>query len=310
MAARALEPGRRAKLYAELAALHRAGLSLDRALTSIAEQLPTRQRRVLLQTAAAIKARKSLDLAGRRSGLLSDFDARLIAIGESAGRLPATLDRLHAHYAAVDRRSGRLAAALVYPAAVLVLAGLALPLPGLVSGQLSAAEYLATNALTLLGAWLLLRGLPRRLLLPTSQGLGLIPEASPLLGPLSQDIALWTLLQRLYLQYASGVPIIQALHRIAETGAPRSQKHPVQTAAVLVENGNAVADALRSADILDAELYGLLQAGEAAGRFEDSLQRCLTRLDERIDYRLDLLIDWLPRLSYGLIVAGLIFLIL
>jgi general secretion pathway protein F len=290
-------PAGRSGLFHVLARDYRAG-----GHARLAAQLSGSGGRPLRMMAHGLRSGQTLGEAGLLSGVLRPWEARLLAAGSAHGRLDRALDDLARYHERANDWWGRLRIRLLFPLAVLVLGWLALPLPQLIAGQLTAQAYLLQNLLlaVMLGVLGFLpgaAGLLRRwqeLVLPF-RGLG---------EPVWQ-YQRYRFLRRLAFLHEAGLAMLDAVP-VAVNGCDsallRRQWSPITGA---IRHGDGVAAALYRYGAIDTTGHALVLSGEASGRLGEMLSREARRLEQIVILWLDSLVDWLPRLAYVLVLLVL-----
>ncbi len=207
-------------------------------------------------------------------------------------------------------RGRKLRAKLAYPAVILLLAVVLLPLPDLVAGRLSGHDFLlrvSIPPILLFGGykwlqWTLHRGERAG----WSEGPTRVVMALPFFGALARDSARAEMLDGTALLHGAGVPAATALEQAATSVANPIMRKRFRTVAQLLAAGSGVAQALQTGDVLAAPgAYAILSTAEAAGRLDDSLKCSAEAARASIDDRRDLVAEWLPRVLYGFVVVWL-----
>jgi general secretion pathway protein F len=112
-----------AQLAETLARLRRAGLPLTEALAAAADAVDERALRGLLATALTeVRAGRDLSAVVGSSRLLDPEFAQLVQLGEQSGELTTMLERIAERYQRDAERTGERVAAILGPAAIIVLA--------------------------------------------------------------------------------------------------------------------------------------------------------------------------------------------
>jgi type II secretory pathway component PulF len=101
----------------------------------------------------------SVSRAFTQAGLVTAWEAELINIGETNGRLESVLARLDAYCSAKAAWFAQIKSRLVYPLLVLLIAIVVLPLPSLLEGSLTSMAYALQVGISLLIIRLLFRSL-------------------------------------------------------------------------------------------------------------------------------------------------------
>jgi len=273
-------------------------MTLDRGLYQWAEQLPRHKRIPFQMTAQQVQSGQTLAAAGLKSGVLQPWESRLLEIGSVHGRLDRVLDELATYHERATGWWNRLRLRLLFPGGILVLGFLVLPLPGLISGQVSVNTYLLQNLLlaaALLGLWGRLGARQRRRQFPDT-----ILRYKTLGKPVWQ-YQRYRFLHRLACLYNAGVTMLDALPiavNSCDSTLLRSRWSMIETA---VRQGSGISEALHRHAALDETGYALVHSGEASGRLGEMLDHETRRLGQIVDLWLDGLVNWLPRLAYILV---------
>jgi len=101
----------------------------------------------------------SVARAFTQAGLITAWEAELINIGETSGRLESVLQRLDTYCSAKAILFTQIKSRLVYPFLILLFAIVVLPLPALFAGSLSSMGYALQVGISLLVIRLLFRSL-------------------------------------------------------------------------------------------------------------------------------------------------------
>jgi general secretion pathway protein F len=108
---------------AALSRLLRAGVPLSEALQVVAATVPDRPLRSLLaDAAAAVERGRDLSAVMADSPLVEPEFAHMLRLGEGSGDLPSMLDRIAERYQEASARAAERVAAVVGPAAIVILA--------------------------------------------------------------------------------------------------------------------------------------------------------------------------------------------
>jgi general secretion pathway protein F len=286
---------RRPDFFRALARYLQAGLTPDRGLCLLAEQLSRHTRPPFLETARQVQRGQSFAAAGLRAGILLPGEARLLAPADAHGRLDLALDNLADHLEQATQWRYRLRMRLVFPAAILVLGFLALPLPALIAGQLSMQAYLLQNLLlaaALVTAWNLPVANWIRHRFPD-----VILHFKTLGKPVRQYQRQRFLVQLACL-YNAGVTMLDALPVAVNSCDSTLLRSRWSLIAAAIRQGRGISESLHRYEALDDTGYALVHAGETAGRLGDMLDREARRLGEGVALWREGLLDWLPRVAY------------
>jgi type II secretory pathway component PulF len=295
----------RSQLFSQLATMEHAGIPPAQAFAMIGCNLPSDARQALAQTAVALAKGSDLAKAGRNSGVLLPWEARLVRAAAMGGRLESLYKRLSEHYASRAQLFGRLKSRLVFPFLILTLATFVAPFPALFQGAIGLGGYL----LRAIGPPLLLYGGLRLLAFAYRQQLAretgaawaklllAIPVLGGLLARQQRRDGLFSLL----LLLESGVPILEALPLAGKSIAdPLLRARFAGAAAALADGRSGVAETLNRYGVVDdAGAVALFASGEAAGRLDDVIRHQLRQWDAQLELQWDTLAEWLPRLFYA-----------
>ena len=256
------------------------------------------ERRVVERVEAGLAAGSGLAASAAAAGLLSGTEGAIATAAEHGGNLEYALDQIAAKYERRDALRRQVKARLVLPAAVVVLAALLAPLPGLFAQRYGAGGY-ALRVAGILGVPVAIAALvatPR-----VRYWLGRL--AQPIAGPWLADYRRRDYLDTLALALASGMPALDAVD-LATGTLPASMRHgPAGGVKRDIMNGATVADALRDARLITAAGLALATAGEQSGALESMLQRQVHSLNDSLGSREQTLATWAPRLAYALAVG-------
>jgi type IV pilus assembly protein PilC len=272
-----------------------AGLPLVECLDLLAAEEPDRRfARAILQTRADVERGSSLAEAMKKHPAAFDpLYANMVAAGETGGILDTILDRLATYIEKAVKVKGQVAAALIYPAAVVTIAavvvgvilwkviptfaalftglGAELPLPTRIvvacsEALVPAAPWLLLMVLAGAAAFRRYRATPngRRVL----DG-GLL--ALPVLGPLLRKIAVARFCRTLATLLASGVPILDGLDITAATCGNAAMEDALLATRRSIERGESISAPLRQTAMFPAMVVQMIGVGEATGALDTML---------------------------------------
>jgi general secretion pathway protein F len=305
----------RADLYARLATMEHAGMPPAQAFATLASAATEALAQRYRQVQRAVTAGRELADAGRRAGLFSEMDAKLLHVATTGGSPERTYRRLAEHYRVLDSQVRRLKSRLALPVVVLVLACFIRPLPGLVVGTLSAWDYSAASFGVLLPLalfayagirlpiWLRDGPLRRLGLSHVVSGLAL---TVPLFGPRNAQRNVVQFLDSLALLVEAGMPILDALEVAEETVANALVRRDLATIRERIQGGMTFHEAFSQCAYVDPMAANLALAGERSGSLPELLihyveieRTALADFDDQV-------FQWIPRLVYGLVAAWIV----
>jgi len=294
----------------QLATLQQAGLPLTRSLELIARSQANPTLRSLIET---------LDAVVREGGRLSDaltahphyftpVVCHLVAAGESAGQLDTLLGRIADHLERLESIKAGVRKALVYPAAVCVVAvlvsvlllWLVVPtfadlfsafdaqLPMLTLIVMRTSDWLREQAALIVGALVVtaigMSTALRRNVLVRQWSLRMALHL-PLIGSILRASALARFSQTLGMLYRAGIPLLDALESVAAiTGHPVYQRAVLAARSAIAE-GHSLHSALRTQGLFPDIMLQLIAIGEESGRLDDMLDRLASSQSVEVDER-------------------------
>ncbi len=281
----------------QLATLVAAGLPLEEALGTVAQQTPGRRLSALmLALRAKVLEGHSLASALRDfPRIFPELYSATVAAGEQAGHLDVVFERLADYTEARQHLRQKIGLALFYPllltlVALLVVAGLltyVVPqvvqvfsslhqqLPALTRGLIALSAFLRNYAgwlllvlaLGVLSWWYALR---RRAFQRWVHGLLL---RLPLLGRLVRGTHSARFTRTFSILLASGVPVLEGLRISAQVIGNVPMREAVEQAALRVKEGASLQQAISSSGYFPPMTVQLIASGESSGRLESMLER-------------------------------------
>ena len=293
----------------QLAGLVGSGLTLERALTALAEEAENQQQNHLI---AALRAEVNAGspfakALARFPREFSDIYVAVVGAGEQSGHLGAVLERLADDLEERQALNARLLAATLYPAIVTVaaiaivlllmtyvvpqvaavFAGTKRALPMLTVVMLAISEFVRSWGLAMLvagaAAFVALRLALRNPAFRErfdARWLGL-----PLVGRLSRGYNAARFAGTLAMLAGAGVPILKALQAAAETLGNRAMRADALDALVLVREGAPLASALAQKKRFPGLLGMFARLGEQTGQLPSMLQRAANQLSAEVQRR-------------------------
>lgn len=321
----------------QLATLLAAGLSLDEALASTANQQTDRRLRDALMSAREeVLQGDSLHQAlARKGGLFPDFFTSMVEVGETGGHLDRVLQRLADFLEERARLQSRLASALAYPLLMLLvgcgvlfflvtyvlpnvtrmLTELEIPLPFSTRLLIGLSSLLHDYGYLwlLLGAGLLLV-LHNRLQTESGQRrLDQIKLRFPLLGPVNLLLASARFARTAALLLEAGLPLLRTLDLAGRLTGNRILAEAVAAASERVREGESLAEALRRQQCFPDLVPQMIAIGERSGSLQPMLARLADSYERQVETRLGRLLALLEPgmiLVMGLVVGFIVLAIL
>ncbi|MFN5701432.1 MAG: type II secretion system F family protein, partial [Betaproteobacteria bacterium] len=231
---------------------------------------------------------------------------QLVAVGESAGVMDRTLDRLALHEEKAWALRRQMRAALVYPLVVVLVAlavvalilavvvptfdsvfasfGAELPLPTRV--VLAASEWLGRAwwpaLIALMAAWWLGRRLVRQS--PALQRLcDAAPLRLPVVGPLLQRalVARWA--RTLSTLLAAGIPLVDALGSVAQAAGNQVFEQATRQVQRSVAMGQRLSQALHGAEVFPHLVLQMTAVGEESGALDTLIGKTAELFEAQVD---------------------------
>jgi type IV pilus assembly protein PilC len=261
---------------------------------------------VILSTRADVESGMSLADAMKKHP--KTFDAlftNMIAAGEAGGILDTILKRLATYIEKAVKLKGQVKSAMIYPVAVIVIAGLVV---GVILWKVIPTF---ANLFAGLGAQL---PLPTRIVIALSNGLvrympfvlggigasvfafrsyyntprgrrviDAITLKLPVLGDLMRKIAVARFCRTLSTLLASGVSILEALDITARTSGNAIIEEAIQTTRKSIERGETIAQPLRETKVFPPMVVQMIGVGEATGALDTMLGKIADFYEEEVD---------------------------
>jgi type IV pilus assembly protein PilC len=310
-----------------------AGLPLVQCLDILGSQEEDRNfAAVILQTRTDVESGSSLADAMRKHPKAFDpLFTNMIAAGEAGGILDTILKRLATYIEKSVKLTGQIRSAMVYPAAVIVIAavvvgvilwkviptfaqmfegmGASLPLP--TRFVIAASNWLVAYFLYLFaGLGVLIfaftryraTGAGRRVVDRTLLGL-------PVLGGVLRKIAVARFCRTLGTLVSSGVPILDGLAITAKTAGNAIVEDAVIITRESVEQGKGIAAPLKDTNVFPSMVAQMIGVGEATGALDVMLAKIADFYEEEVDTAVAGLLTLLEPLMIavlGVIVGGIV----
>jgi type IV pilus assembly protein PilC len=286
----------------------------------------------ILQTRADVENGQSLADAMRKHP--KSFDAlftNMVAAGEAGGILDTILKRLATYIEKNVKLKGQVKSAMVYPIAVIVIAGL------VVAAILWKVIPTFAAMFASLGAQL---PLPTRIVIALSEGLvrfgwmGIVAIVAlgwgfrqyygtengrrvvdstvlklPILGLIMRKIAVARFCRTLSTLISSGVPILDGLDITARTSGNAIVEDAILSTRKSIEGGNTIAAPLKETAVFPPMVVQMIGVGETTGALDTMLSKIADFYEEEVDTAVAGLLTLLEPIMIaflGLVVGGIV----
>jgi type IV pilus assembly protein PilC len=287
---------------------------------------------VILQTRTDVESGASLADAMRKHPKTFDpLFTNMIAAGEAGGILDTILKRLATYIEKAVKLTGQVKSAMVYPIAVLVIAG---GVVGVILWKVIPTFAALFNGL---GADL---PLPTRIVIAMSEnlvkffpivllGMGGVAYAfhryyqtyagrrvvdrtllkMPVLGAILRKIAVARFCRTLSTLISSGVPILDGLDITARTAGNAIVEDAVMVTRKSIEHGETVSAPLKETGVFPAMVTQMIGVGEATGALDTMLAKIADFYEDEVDTAVAGLLTLLEPIMIavlGVIVGGIV----
>lgn len=237
----------------------------------------------------------------------------MVRAGEAAGAMDTILDRLASFMEKNARIVGKIKSAMIYPIAVVIIAGgitgflmvvivpkfqaifkdltPGKPLPVLTQFVMDCSAYMQTNVLTII-AWIvgiiigyiILNKIPLgKLVIDTCK------FRMPLFGPIVAKGSVARFARTLSTLMAAGVPILNALNIVRDTSGNEVVARAVQVIHDAVKEGEGVAGPLSITKVFPQMVVSMVEVGEETGRLPEMLDKVADTYEEEVDQAVEAL---------------------
>ena len=291
----------------QFSVMNDAGLPLVQCLEILGSQQSNKTfQSVLFQVRQDIEGGSSLAEALRKHPkAFDDLYCNMVAAGEAGGILDTILQRLSTYIEKIVKLRGAVRSALIYPAAVIVIAtvvvwviltfvipvfatlyeglGVSLPLPTRITIGLS--KFLGTFWWAIFIAigvtWYALVRYRK-----TYRGRRVIDQAllkAPVIGTLLRKIAVARFCRTLSTLISSGVPILDGLEITARTSGNSIIEDAIMAVRKSVEEGKTVSEPLKGTDVFPEMVSQMIAVGEHTGALDTMLSKIADFYEDEVD---------------------------
>jgi type IV pilus assembly protein PilC len=310
-----------------------AGLPLVQCLEILGTQEEDRNfAATILQTRTDVESGASLADAMRKHPKAFDpLFTNMIAAGEAGGILDTILKRLATYIEKAVKLAGQVKSAMIYPIAVVVIAGLVvgvilwkvIPTFAQLFAGLGADLPLPTRVVIVLSNSLvsyfpLIAGIAVavgwgfRKYYQTTGGRRVIDATllkAPVLGNIMRKIAVARFCRTLATLISSGVPILDGLEITAKTSGNSIIEDAVMTTRKSIERGETISAPLKETAVFPAMVTQMISVGEATGALDTMLAKIADFYEEEVDTAVAGLLTLLEPIMIamlGIVVGGIV----
>jgi type IV pilus assembly protein PilC len=287
---------------------------------------------VILATRTAVESGASLADAMRQHPKTFDpLFTNMIAAGEAGGILDTILKRLATYIEKAVKLAGQVKSAMIYPIAVVVIAGLVvgvilwkviptfaalfsglgadLPLPTRIVIGLS-DNLVRYFPFLFVGAGAAAYGF--KTYYATENGRRVIDQATlkmPVLGNIMKKIAVARFCRTLSTLIASGVPILDGLEITAKTAGNSIVEDAIMVTRKSIERGETISAPLKDTKVFPSMVTQMIGVGEATGALDTMLGKIADFYEEEVDTAVAGLLTLLEPIMIallGIVVGGIV----
>jgi type IV pilus assembly protein PilC len=287
---------------------------------------------VILQTRTDVESGASLADAMRKHPKTFDpLFTNMIAAGEAGGILDTILKRLATYIEKAVKLKGQVQSAMIYPIAVIVIAGLVvgailwkviptfaslfsglgaeLPLPTRVVIALS-NNLVSYFPFLFVGGGALAYGF--KTYYATEKGRRVVDATvlkMPILGLIMRKIAVARFCRTLSTLISSGVPILDGLEITAKTSGNAIVEDGIMVTRKSIERGETISAPLKETAIFPAMVTQMIGVGEATGALDTMLAKIADFYEEEVDTAVAGLLTLLEPIMIavlGVVVGGIV----
>lgn len=231
----------------------------------------------------------------------------MVRAGEASGAMETVLNRLAGFMEKAAKLRSKVKAALVYPIAVLVIAGAITiglmigivpkfklifqemlagePLPGLTEFVIAISDFLKERALTgVVGLFVLV--IIFKMVKKTKTGtrvLDMVAIKTPPFGGLVTKVSVARFCSTLGTLMSSGVSVLNALQIVRDTAGNSVVSDAVQVVHDAVKEGEGMSKPLESTGVFPGMVVSMIEVGEETGALPEMLARIAITYEEEVD---------------------------
>jgi type IV pilus assembly protein PilC len=310
-----------------------AGLPLVQCLEILGTQQENQTfQKVLLAVRQDVEGGASLaDAMKKHPKVFDDLYTNMIAAGEAGGILDTILKRLATYIEKAVKLKSQVKSAMVYPIAVISIAGLVvavilwkvIPTFAALFAGLGAQLPLPTRIVIAMSNWFvrllpflviggaaLIYGIKRYY--ATERGRRVIDGfllKLPILGMILRKIAVARFCRTLATLISSGVPILDGLEITARTSGNAVVEDAIMATRKSVEGGQSLAQPLKESEVFPPMVVQMISVGEQTGALDAMLSKIADFYEEEVDTavaNLMTLMEPVLILFLGTVVGGIV----
>ncbi|MEI8243078.1 MAG: type II secretion system F family protein [bacterium] len=317
----------------QISSMMTSGMSLVASLSALHDQAESPAFRVVLgELLATIEGGAPFsDALSRYPQVFDSLYINMVRAGERSGEFAPTLKRLAMMLESSAKLKRKVKGAMTYPVVVMTMAltiafgiitfvvpvfagmyadfGGKLPLPTQVLLNISNGirDYIAYIIPSAVVALFLFRRWAK-----TSKGEWAIHARllkMPVIGLLTQKVAVARFTRLLAQMLRSGVPILEALELVAKATGNRVIEHAILEARRSVEQGGTITSGLQDKACLPKLMIRMVEAGEKSGRLDEMLDNIADTYDDEVETMLAALTSLMEPLLMvflGVVIGGIV----
>jgi type IV pilus assembly protein PilC len=304
-----------------------AGLPLVQCLEILAQQQDNKYfQQVLLQVRQDVEEGSTLAAAmGRHSRVFDQLYSNMVEAGETGGILDLILQRLSTFIEKLVKLKRDVVSAMIYPAAVIVMAigavavimvvvipqfeqiflgllgpGEQLPLPTRIVVGIS--NFLAGWGGLVILVGLIASVIGLRFYYKTPGGRRVVDRLmlkTPIIGPILRKIAVARFARTLSTLLSSGVPILQSLDITARTAGNVIVEEAITSVRAGVERGENFVDPLKATEVFPHMVAQMVGIGEQTGALDAMLGKIADFYEQEVDAAIANLLTLMEPLLIG-----------
>jgi type II secretory pathway component PulF len=291
-------------MYQKLYAGYKAGLPLDMLVHTAQLSSPS----VTEGLRSDISEGKSLSASLLKRKLVAPWEARLLAVGETSGRLETVLLELQLLFEARSRQLRSIKSRLLYPYMLFLAAVFIPPLPQLAAGTLDVGVYLFTGLLQAVVVFVAYRILLARPL-ESGSNVALNDRLAGWLRWVSADSMLRETVDVAYLNLLTmcldaGLDAAESLKLLKDNSSNKALRSRHQKALAMVhKHGLPLAQVLTTQGLVQhPQVVSFLHSSEQSGTLHSALRDFLARKRGEIELNLNHLLQRLCRWLYIMVI--------